>query len=81
MSDVKKKITNIEGTPLKHWYNHWSFPNLIIGLTRSKKTFLMSTPKCLGAQIFRFTQVKLTIDPPFETARAQSELFALQCHQ
>ena len=24
----------------------------------------MSTPKCLGVQIFRFTQVKLMIDPP-----------------
>ena len=35
----------------------------------------------LWAQIFRFTQVKLMIDPPFETARAQSELFTVQCHQ
>ena len=33
------------------------------------------------AQIFRFTQVKLTIDPPPETARALSEIFAVQCHQ
>ena len=41
----------------------------------------MSTPKRPGAQIFRFTWVKLMIDPPFKTARAQSELFAVQCHQ
>ena len=47
----------------------------------SKKTLLMSTPKCLGAQIFRFTQVKLMINPPFETVRALSQLFAVQCHQ
>ena len=32
-------------------------------------------------QIFRFTRVKLTIDPPFETVRAQSELFTIQCRQ
>ena len=54
-------------------YFHWSL--------QSKKTFLMSTPKCLGVQIFRFTQVKLMIDPPFKTARAQSELFTVQCGQ
>ena len=40
---------------------------LFIGLTQSKKTFLMSTPKCLGAQIFRFTWVKLTMNPPYQT--------------
>ena len=33
------------------------------------------------AQIFRFTQVKLMMDPPFKTARAQSELFTVQCDQ
>ena len=37
------------------WSTHWS--------SRSKKTFLMSTPKHLGVQIFRFTQVNLMIDP------------------
>ena len=36
---------------------------VIIGLMRSEKTFSMSTPKHPGAQIFRFTQVKLMIDP------------------
>ena len=30
----------------------------------SEKTFLMSTPKCLGVQIFRFTWVKLMNDLP-----------------
>ena len=35
-----------------------------VGLTRSEKTFLMSTPKRPGAQIFRFTQLNQTIDPP-----------------
>ena len=34
---------------------HWSL--------QSEKTLLMSTAKCLGAQIFRFTQVKLMIIP------------------
>ena len=33
------------------------------------------------AQIFRFTQVKLMMDPPFKTAWAQSELFTFQCDQ
>ena len=28
---------------------------------------------------FQIYQVKLTMDPPFKTARAQSELFAFQC--
>ena len=32
------------------------------------------------AQIFRF-RVNLMINPPFETARAQSELFTFQCGQ
>ena len=40
------------------------FSLTFIGLVQSEKTFLMSTPKCLGAQIFRFTWVKLTMNPP-----------------
>ena len=55
------------------YFTHWSLC--------SEKTLLMSKPKCPGAQIFRFTWVKLTINPPFETARALSQLFAVQCHQ
>ena len=41
-----------------------NFELLFIGPLQSKKTFLMSTPKHPGVQIFRFTQLKLTIDPP-----------------
>ena len=46
-----------------------------------REDLLISTPKRPGAQIFRFTRVKLTINPPFKTARALSQLFAVQCHQ
>ena len=41
---------------------HWS--------SQSKKTLLMSTPKHLGAQIFRFTWVKLTINPPIRNCQS-----------
>ena len=62
-------------------------PFYFIGLTQSEKTFLMSIPKCLGAQIVRFTQVKLTMEPQsnlpdqrvnFKTDRGQTKLFAVQ---
>ena len=33
------------------------------------------------AQIFRFTRVKLTTPPPFETARVLSYLYTFQCGQ
>ena len=36
----------------------------LVGLTRSEKTFLMSTPKRPGAQIFRFTPGGVKSDPP-----------------
>ena len=36
----------------------------LIGLMQSEKTFLMSTSKHVGVQIFRFTWVKLKNDPP-----------------
>ena len=48
----------------------------LISLMKSEKTFLMSTPKHLGAQIW---QMKCSdCPPPIKTARGQSELFALQ---
>ena len=52
-------------------YNYWSL--------QSEKTFLMSTPKRLGVQIFRRSALGYT--PLFETASERSELFTDLCHQ
>ena len=57
MNMVFKCIVHMHNiAELKACWLYWSL--------QSKKTFLMSTPKCLGDQILSFTWVKLTIDPP-----------------
>ena len=54
-----------------------------LGLSYVIRKDLLWSKASIGkwAQIFRFTWVKLINPPPFETARAQSELFAFQCSQ
>ena len=67
---------NVSFQRLRFWFvDYWS--------SRSEKTLLMSTPKRPGDQIFRFTRVKLTINPlpPFETGTGLSQLFGVQCRQ
>ena len=51
-------------------------------ICNTKRPSVKQSIKLISAQIFRFTPggVKL-MDPPFETARAQSELFIVQGHQ
>ena len=55
---------------------NWSFVSY-----KKRKSSVKQEQNLKRAQIFRFTRVKLKIDPPFETAKAQSELFAVQCCQ
>ena len=49
--------------------------------SQSEKTLLMSTPKCLGDQIWQIYPGKSADVPPLETARVLSELYAFQCCQ
>ena len=65
--NLLSKLTNNTQIPIKlptiTYKSISTIFSYFIGLTWSEKTFLMSTPKHLGDQIFRFTWVKLMIDP------------------
>ena len=56
--------------------NYWSFVSY-----KKRKSSVKQEQNLKRAQIFRFTPVKLMMDPPFETATAQRELFTVQCDQ
>ena len=61
------------------WQLHmssWSFVSY-----KKWKSSVKQEQNLKQAQIFRFTQVKLMMAPPFKTAWAQSELFTFQCDQ
>ena len=77
-------VTNVNFTLLltssgPDWELHmssWSFISY-----KKWKSSVKQEQNLKQAQIFRFTQVKLMMDPPFENAWAQSELFTFQCDQ
>ena len=56
---------------------------VFIGLCEARRPYWWAHLNIQEFIFARFTQVKLTIIPlpPFKTARALSELFAVQCHQ
>ena len=57
-----------------------TFPQSVHWSLQSEKTFLMSTPKCLGVQIWQMKCSGRPL-PPLQTAREWSALFTGLCSQ